>query len=107
MSRLVVAFVLVLALPLSAIALGPPTEGAFQAPIDGGRAVKATAIAAGRDFHFIGVFGLSHAVVGGLSGQLTHNGVTGFEPDRLLEVPAIFLDAGDDHQAPGSLARSF
>jgi len=75
MSRSIMAFALILALPLSAIVISQPTDAGFLAPADGANMGEKRA-AAGRDFHFIGVLGLSHAVVGGLSGYSAHTGVT-------------------------------
>ena len=107
MSRSMVPFALVLALPLSALIISQPTDASFLAPVDGGSTVKRLAVAAGRDYHFIGVVGLSHAVVGGLSGHLAHIDVTQVEPSRPLNAQPILLDAGDKLLAERPLVPSF
>ena len=107
MSRSIVATALVLALPLSTILISQPTDARLLVPVDGGSTAVKHAVAAGRDFHFIGVLGLSHAVVGGLSGHLAHIDVTQVEPSRPLNAQPILLDAGDKLLAERPLVPSF
>ena len=107
MSRSMVAFALVLALPLSALMISQPTDAALLAPVEAGSTGKKQAVATGRGYHFIGVLGLSHAVVGGLSGHLAHNGATRVEPSYPFNAPATPLDAGDKFLAERPLVPPF
>ncbi len=93
MSRSIVSIALVLVLPLSAIIISKPTDARFLVPIDGGSTTVKHAVTVGRDFHFIGVLGLSRAVVGGLSGRLEHNAVSRLEFGD--NAPRTLQDVGE------------
>ena len=95
MSRSIVATALVLALPLSTILISQPTDARLLVPVDGGSTAVKHAVAAGRDFHFIGVLGLSHAVVGGLSGHSAHNAVSWLE--SAANAPPTLQDVGEKY----------